>query len=439
MGSVPVEHKQAFMQAVIRSFAVDEHTGDVFISWEGFFKDCSNVFGSKKKLQWTIGVSRLKTEDPTCAFMGKGDETYLHTNHFPRCTEPVSIVYQSTLGRDVVMSYGGFAVIPASSAGEPQGTNDKRSFLLSVLQYSSNGDQDIVTSKVWSFPEGAKNFKDESKRQELGAGIVVDSVFMNQNVWDGGSLRLHYDAFTGKPDHLCRTVFEVGIECLPMSVKLQDGFPVVKSNGESEMYLSKEQTTEFCRLGDAAITPRHDWERRTTLVTGLDVQWDDLYGRPERVFFGCWGGEGGNGNFGSVERNGSNLRKVMNGAHADAVLFLPQELEGTIDYRDPTPTDHPRPCVIEAREAKAASYSNNNESNSKSLVAGLMMIAVVLSLVIYKRRRVRGALFSSAMPNSTQKEIGFGAQYVELRNFDDGSPQMVASPVSMGDTVNLVL
>ena len=129
----------------------------------------------------------------------------------------------------------------------------------------------------------------------------------------------------------------------------------------------------------------------------------------------------------------------MPGAYADGVLFLPQELEGTIDYREPTPTEHPRPCVIEAQAAHAASLAKNDStSNSRPLVAGFIMLVVALSLIIYKKRRMRGSIFSSSWTNSSQKEIGFGTRYVELQNLED-SPDLKSSPASMQEVVNLIL
>ena len=230
---------------------------------------------------------------------------YTDPSLFVFCTEPVSIVYQSSQ-RDVVIPYGGFSVIPASGTGVSKSEDGKRVFLLSVLDRPDfiHGE---TTSKIWAIPEGVDGFHDKSKRQELGEGKVVDSIFFNSNVWDGGSLRLHYDPVTGKPDHLCRTVYEQGIECLPISVTVDDGYPVVYTTAyknRSQMFLSQKQTEVFCRLEDADNSSRVNWGRMSTLVTGLDVQWNQLNGQPERIFFGCWGGVGGRGAFGSVEAVG---------------------------------------------------------------------------------------------------------------------------------------
>jgi len=404
------EYKHAYLRTNIRSFVVDEHTGDVFVSWEGFYKDCTDVFAASKKLQWTIGISRLKMEDTKCTFLGRSDHTFKSEGQFARCSETVSIVFQSSRGREVVLPYGGFAVIPSSATG------NKRIFLLSVLSRPEIDSGDL-TSRVWAFPEGGNALRDESKRQDLTDNFtVVDEIFMDANIWDGGSLRLHYNSTSGKPDHLCRTIFGEGIECFQITV----GTDTVYSSSDPQSFLSKDQTATFCRLGDADKT-RHSelddwnsnwshsynrgkWERLTTLVSGLDVQWNKLSGQPERIYFGCWGGEGGNGNFGSVEKNGMNLLQVIPGAFASSVLFFPSELEGTIDPRDP---------------------SINKSSVSSSF---LKIMAVALTLVVaamYRRKRRPSSRFASL--NAAEKEFDCQVTYVELQNIDDSS-KVLATP-----------
>ena len=326
-------HTHAYVRTIPRSFAVDEQTGDVFISWEGFYQNCdpANMFApTQKSLQWTIGVSRLKTEDPTCVV----DQLNNIENNFPRCTEPVSIVYQSSRGREVVLPNGGFAIIPASHQG------GRRSFLLSALK-SPGMDHGELTSHVWAFSEGGSG---EWMLQDLslsGNGTAIDTIFMDQSVWDGGTLRLHYNQKTGCPDHLCRTIFNKGIGCMPISVTedSNDDSVYVMPQGEEEIVLTEDQVHSFCRLGDADRTKHMNWDRKTTLVTGLEVVWneDDTEDSnaggttPERIIFGCYGGEGGNGNFGSIDiRDGAMPVQIMNGAYPGAVLFVPHELESSI-------------------------------------------------------------------------------------------------------------
>jgi len=419
------QYKHAYVRAFVRSFAVDEHTGDIFISWEGFYKDCGNVFTSNKKLEWTIGVSRLKTEERDCVFKPQNDLTYEDMSYVARCTEPVSIVYQSSVGRDIVLSYGGFAVIPTSSVGYPYGTG-KRSFLLNVLE-TPDLDGAELYSKVWAFPEGAIHLKDGVEIQELtGEGTKVEYIFMNTGVWDGGTLRVHYDPVTHKPDHLCRTIYEKGIECFPIAVMIRHDVPVVYSIGEAEQFLTKEQTEMFCRLEDADYDSsfRMEWARKTTMATGLDVQWRN--GQPHRIFFGCWGEEGGNGNFGSVEKGGNNLMTVMDNVYAEAVLFLPEELEGTIDYR-PEPEHH---YTI----PEGVTLFDNNQPSDKSktsphktfyvsnmMVVLLVFLGVVCATVYKRKRQLR------VLALDLETETGIRIPYVELRNLDD-APIMMSSP-----------
>jgi len=298
--------------------------------------------------------------------------------------------------------------------------NDKRSFLLTVLTSPGIGEGEL-TSRVWAFPEGGNSSKDGLKRQDLtGPGTVIDAIFMDQNVWDGGTLRLHHNPNTGKPDHLCRSIYNKGIECLPLTVNIRDGIPVVESKGNPEVFLSGEQTSIFCRVADVHRTKRLNWDRKTTLVTGLDVQWDAVTGEPERIFFGCWGGEGGNGNFGSVEKDGTNLMRVMDGAYAEAVMFLPQELEGTFDYKYASAATE-RTAASSATAAPVV--AKNHSLVSQSQLVLLLTVLAVACYAIYKRKRLDESRFSV---NTMRKELGFRTQYVELQNFDGTPPSSPA-------------
>ncbi|KAL3926523.1 MAG: hypothetical protein SGARI_005579, partial [Bacillariaceae sp.] len=73
---------------------------DFFIASDGFYRDCSSNDNDNinKKLQWTIGISKLSTSDANCVLTSS-------TSNFVECTEPVAIVYQSEHGRNVVMPH----------------------------------------------------------------------------------------------------------------------------------------------------------------------------------------------------------------------------------------------------------------------------------------------------------------------------------------------
>jgi len=319
-------------------------------------------------------------------------------------------------------------------------TTQKRSFLLSVLQLNISDENPGVTSRVWAFPEGMHSVRDRIMPQEVtGPGRPIDPIFFDTAVWDGGTLRLHYNPKTGTPDHLCRSVYEEGIECLPIQVSIADGtngdkgmIPLVEPStpqASPTIFLSGEQTARFCRLGDADKTHRFEWGRRTTLVSGLDVRWDESTGLPQRVFFGCWGGEGGNGNFGSVEAHGDNLVRILDGAYVDTVMFLPKELEGTVDppaLPPPSESKELMEAKIAAARAKPNTHQQRHDWHGSWLMVAVALVGVgAVFLAIYRRtkkiqRLLRQQHAQPMSPSALEERTGFRTPYVELRNIDDG-------------------
>ncbi|OEU19366.1 hypothetical protein FRACYDRAFT_216868 [Fragilariopsis cylindrus CCMP1102] len=150
---------------------------------------------------------------------------------------------------------------------------------------------------------------------------------MDDNVYDGGTIRLHYNKQTGRPDHMCRTIFNEGITCMPISVEEDDASVYIVAEDDPEIFLTNVQVKAFCTLDNLSKISNAIYERQTTVVTGLDVIWNEEDGTPDRIFFGCYGQEGGHGNFGSVDRNGDNLIQMLPGAYPDSIIFLPQELK----------------------------------------------------------------------------------------------------------------
>jgi hypothetical protein len=329
----------SYIRTVPRAFAVDKNTGDIFIAWEGFYKNCNpaDIFSSTKMLEWTIGVSRLKThaEDPTCVSVRKENGNPLAfedmSNNFSRCTEPVSIAFMGTHGREVLLPYGGFSVIPAAAESPSPGVKPRRSFLLSVFQKgkgdSSNHPKE-ATSTVWAIPEGADVTRNLYKRQEL-TSTLVRGLHMEQGVWNGGNIRMHYNRQTGRPDHLCRSVFNKGIVCMPIEVT-EDGDSVyVTVTGDQETFLTEDQVSSFCVPGDE-VEPKTlqepNFRFKSTVATGLEVLWNEEDGTPQRIFFGCYGMKS-NGKLGSVDKDGANLNQMLPGAYSGDVVLLPRELD----------------------------------------------------------------------------------------------------------------
>mmetsp|Transcript_8061 Transcript_8061/g.20061 ORF Transcript_8061/g.20061 Transcript_8061/m.20061 type:complete len:689 (+) Transcript_8061:284-2350(+) len=435
-----VDDRHAYAETTTRSFVVDEHTGDIFVSWEGFYEDCeSRAYDSGKKLQWTIGVSRLKKEEPGCFMLDRdADDDYFEDDeathqklHFPRCTEPVAIAYRSTRGREIVLPHGGFVVVPASDLGD--GT--LRSFLLSVLENKEGSKTPSkVSASIISVPEGHDGISHADIRTEI-VSSSVDGSFWAAETWDGGSLRLHYDPSTKKPDHLCWTAYDQGIGCRKVSTtEHHDGTPIVYFPGtdgnEVEPFLSPEQTARFCKL-DKCDDDENAPRASTPFVAGLDVRWNPD-GSPSRIFFGCGGSSGnggamihsGSGTFGSVSYGGSELRRTLEGAFAQAVVFLPAELEGTTD-----------PSVVAAAAAARASREVDPTPEARSGWIAVPMVLIAAAALALYHRRWRQRHFQRSPTWSVSKQrtpIRFRTPYVELQNLDGSSSWSTSSSSGEG-------
>ncbi len=318
-------YTHAYVRTIPRSFSVDETTGDMFISWEGFYKPCDPANpNQEKKLEWTIGVSRLKTEDSYCT-TNQADGIH---NNFARCTEPVAIVHQNSTRRDIVLPYGGFTVIPARN------NRHRRSFLISAFMNPGNGGD--FKNFVWAFPEGGN--RDHATFSLNGEGTSLDYIF--PDVWDGGTFRLHYNTKTGMPDHLCRSIFQKGIGCMPIAEASNGG---IISQGEEEIILTEEAFGAFCNIEskDNRFGERSTY--KAPLVAGLEIVWDendeDGTGMPKQALFGCYGGrENSNGNFGLIDVSSEVANvpvQVMNGAYPGSLLFPPKELEQSLSHSQP--------------------------------------------------------------------------------------------------------
>ena len=456
----PADVKHAYAQTTPRSYAVDETTGDVFVSWEGFYKDCTagnnnndDDDDDSERLRWTVGISRLKTEDPGCVLRDRDEDddyfdesvaTRQRVHYFPLCTEPVAIAHRSSSGRDMVLPHGGFLVVPASRLGE----SPLRTFLLSVLENKdvvSYDNPTKVTASVLSVPEGHNGMSHADIRAEAMSS-EVDGRFWNAEPYDGGSLRLHHDPITGHPDHLCWSAYDRGISCRKVwtTEHKDDGTPILYFPGfdevEIEPFLSPEQTAVFCKQDksdddeDDALPP---------FVAGFDVRWEDD-GRPERVYFGCGGSGGkggarvhrGSGTLGSVGHGGTDLRRVLDGAFAGSVVFLPSALEGTTD-----------PAVVAAAAASRAasvrgSAVGDHERPGWIILPVLLLVTAVLA--VYRRRNRSSSWQQQHQTPTTWFSVllrkrpmamrtpvtpsGFRTPYVELQNLESSSPTSSSSP-----------
>jgi len=411
-------HTHAYVRTIPRSFAVDKTTGEIFISWEGFYQNCNPAsFVEEKMLEWTIGVSRLKTEDPYCTT----DQATRMENNFPRCTEPVAMIHQSPTGRDVVLPYGGFEVIPAID------TDHQRSFVLSVLTSPKKGK--VHENHLWVVPEGGTR-GGEPKSLD-GAGTSMDNLY--ENMWDGGTLRLHYNSQTGKPDHICRSIFDKGIGCMPISSNASGdnrGTVNILPEGEEYMILSQDEVKSFCGHNHASEDP---WGRNTPLVTGLEVIWsegeEDGMTYPQKVIFGCTGGEGSKGNFGMIDINRwtgeiSSPMKVIDGAYPGSMMVIPQELEQLLATQSiESSTDASNGTIV-----PPTIYQHQGITFLMSYTVSITLLLLFsVGFLFYIRRRYSIIYFrkhdhpQSPIPRdkeSTPSIVRLSVPYVELQTVD---------------------
>jgi hypothetical protein len=297
---------QTYVQVAPKTFLADGN--DVFVTWDGFYKDCTDIYTAAKSLVWTVGISKLK-KDNDCILNG-GD----HEVNFATCSDPVSIVYQNATGRSRVVPYGGFATARSSTG--------RRMFFMTIL-HSEGIDDGKITSEVWVTPEGAEYATSPGELQTLGA-VQVLGAFFDQEIQDVGSIRLHLNN-DGAPDHLCRTIFDVGVSCFPFALSQGDRVSVTD---EAREFVTSDMVYETCHLSIYKNKPYYN--RIFTVTTGLEVLWDPL-GNPEKIIFGCYGEAGGNGNFTTVDRDG-NMVQTVHGAYPGSIMFgtqLPDKKSGS--------------------------------------------------------------------------------------------------------------
>ena len=391
-------YTHAYVRTIPRSFSVDETTGDIFISWEGFYKSCDPANPNQEKtLDWTIGVSRLKTGDSYCT---TNQANVMH-NNFARCTEPVAIVHQNSTRRDIVLPYGGFTVIPARE------NRNRRTFLLSALTSPESEGGHI--NFVWAFPEGED--RDRSIFSLNDGGTSLDDVF--PDVWDGGTFRLHYNTKTGRPDHLCRSIFQKGIGCIPIT-EASNGDIIPQ--GDEKIVLTEESFGAFCNIEskDSRFGERSTYE--APLMAGLEIVWDesdqDGTGLPKQAIFGCYGGiENSNGNFGLVDISSGDADvpvQVMKGVYPGSILFPPKELEQSLSHSQPN------------------DFSTTTSPSAFAQHLSMIVICILLSALYYILHSKSRSLRSNAQrhrnfPEKEPTSCTINVHGVELPTFDSPS------------------
>jgi hypothetical protein len=289
---------ESYVRVTPKSYLVDN--GEVFVAWDGFYKNCEGTYNSTDGLEWTIGISRIK-KNPECILNG-GDED----QNFALCTDVVSIVYQDGTGRTRALPYGGLSTTRAP-------VSDKRIFLMTGLR-SDGVDFGKLRSEIWIFPEGFAYSSSADDLQSI-APTEVRAVFFDEEIQDAGSLRLHHDD-DGQLDHICRTAFDHGVSCFP--VGMDEEGRVTADLDQEHTFVNPAQVEESCQVELYRNKPYYN--QASTVTTGLEILWNSSSGQPEKVFFGCIGGIGGNGNFTTADRDG-NLVPTLQGAFPGSILF----------------------------------------------------------------------------------------------------------------------
>lgn len=370
-----------------RSFVVDE--GEVFVSWEGFYQNCSDDFASRRGLKWTMGVSKI-TRSKECVFTD-GFWPVL----FEDCTTPDTILFQGDVARETMLGYSGLSV--------SQSPSGRRIFYLSVIENKSGviGAAAIVTSRIWTIPEGENYSKNPKAVQQFGP-IHISYKFLYNVVDNIGTIRLRMND-KGYPTAACRTGYDAGVFCYSVNMDSEGILTVSNENH----FVSRAQVEERCTMASShnPIT-----QILPPLLTGLDVQWgqNSTGTTPDMVFFGCYGEINGLGNLTTVTADGT-MHPTINGAHAGSVLLgpdVPPPLAPLGDYIAPG---------LE-KAMTGIEISDHPHQSRRGILLGFLSI---LAMFAYwqRHRKVQRKLYErvdNPYELELYNEMGPAGSYVEL-------------------------
>ena len=209
---------------------------DVYISWDGFYQDCSDEFRAKKGLMWTVGVSKL-IQSQDCTLTDGMDEA-----KFEDCTEVVAIAYQDTKAYESILGYAGI-----NYSKLPNGDN---LFFLSALDHVNLDQKHLGKTKLynelWVIKEGQDYSKDPSVRQVFGR-VEIDPAFMDVPCDDVGSIQLRKHESEGGTvtTGICRSAYDAGIFCNSIDIS-DEGLVTIQ---ESSTFVTKTQVRKFVDYG----------------------------------------------------------------------------------------------------------------------------------------------------------------------------------------------
>ena len=371
----------------LRSFLVDK--GEVFLSWEGFYQNCSDDFASRRGLKWTIGVSKI-TRSKECVFTDG-----LWPVKFEDCTTPNTILFQGDVARETMLGYSGLSV--------SQSPSGRRVFYLSVIENKSGvyGAAAIITNQIWTIPEGENYSQNPNTVQKFGQ-IHISNVFLNNVVDNIGTIRLRMND-KGYPTGACRTGYDAGVFCY--SVDMDSEGVLIVSN--EYQYVSREQVEERCTMSSShyPIT-----QILPPVATGLDVFWgqSSTGNAPEMLFFGCYGEINGLGNLTTVLADGT-MHPTIKGAHAGSIVLGP----------DVSPPPAPLGDVIgPGWDTAMSGIEIPDHQHRKSLWISLGLLSLLAIALSWQRRRrsqKKGyELVNYQYELAICNEMGPAGSYIEL-------------------------
>lgn len=376
-----------------RSFVVDGR--DIFISWSGFYQNCSDEFASKRGLKWTLGVSKL-VPSSDCILTGG-----INSVKFEDCTTPDTILFQGGVARQTMLGYSGIAVSLSPSG--------KRVFYLSVIENKTgvNGAGALVANSVRLIPEGEDFSKNPNAAQQFGQ-LHVNPAFLTNPVDDVGTIRLRLDD-SGYPTAACRTAYDTGVFCYALHME-SDGNLIVS---DEKKYVTQEQIEESCTMNSAHYPITN---RIPPVSTGLEVLWDanSPDNTPEMLFFGCYGEINGLGNFTTALADGT-THQTLHGGHPGTILFGPE-----VAPAPAPPTDIIPPSIYQSTGDVAKSNSGHGLASLGALAAALVLLATFAS-----RPRKRSGGFTREYYEiingdrydlELSTEVGHASAYVEFSN-----------------------
>ena len=358
-GSGAQNQRFAYYEVLPVAFSLDEND-DVYISWEGYFQDCTDEEVAGDGLVWSIGVNKV---DKRCVATD-----YLQS--FNNCTTPATIFYRGYVGKDRRLGNG------LAFSSSPSG---RQLVYVSAINRAFGVDG---SNELWVAPAGIHN------RPTIVPAPGIPSVGAFQAtriIPDVASINLNLDS-NRLPRGYCQTVYNEGVHCYKFRIE-DDGETLNATTTSSELIfvVSKEQIEGSCAM-DTSVSGGEWW--MSGLSTGLEVIWG-ADGRPDAVLFGCYGRLSGQGNMTTVLRDGS-VVQTLTGAYPGSLLFgvdLVRDRDDSIlvwgdDRFNPQDSNNDQLGEVEGRTYEG------KQSHTIIIVAAVLGSFVLLALV-----RIANAFF----------------------------------------------